>query len=111
MADVVPLAVNERNDPTIDLTVTADTPIDPATATFELYIKASADTDDADGTKLTRGDGLTVTSTSPARTIVLTADIPASLLDTPGTRWWRLDVIVSGKRGTAMYGPLKIRDL
>jgi hypothetical protein len=111
VARVTPLTLDENNDETIDLTVTADVTIDPAQATFELYIKTSATEDDADGTKLTDGDGLTVTSTEPAKTIALTADIPASALATPGTRFWRLDVIVDGKRGTAMYGPLRIRDL
>ena len=111
MARVTPLTLDENNDETLDLTVTADTLIDPDQASFELVIKASASADDADGTTLTDADGITVTSTEPAKTIALTADIPASVLETPGTRFWRLDVIVSGKRGTAMYGPLRIRDL
>lgn len=111
MARVTPLTLDENNDETIDLTVTADALIDPDQATFELVIKAAPSADDADGTTLTGGDGLTVISTEPAKTIVLTANIPASVLETPGTRFWRLDVIVDGKRGTAMYGPLRIRDL
>lgn len=111
MARVTPLTLDENNDETVDLTVTADALIDPNQATFELVIKASAAADDADGTTLTDEDGLTVTSTEPSKTIALTANIPASVLETPGTRFWRLDVIVDGKRGTAMYGPLRIRDL
>jgi hypothetical protein len=111
MTSVVPLTVNERNDPTIDLTAMASSLIDPDQASFEMVIKASKDADDSDGLVLTVGDGLTVISTEPAKAIDLVAEIPASALEDPGTRFWRLDVIVGGKRGTAMYGPLRIRDL
>lgn len=111
MTSLVPLTLNERNDPTVDLTASASSPIDPAQATFEMYIKDSETTDDGDATVITVGNGLTIISTEPAKTIDLTAEIPASELNTPGKRFWRLDVIVSGKRGTVMYGPLRIRDL
>jgi hypothetical protein len=106
----VPLTLDQGNDETVDLTVIGSSAIDPDQAVFEFYIKDSAETAD-DAPLLTGGAGLTVVSTEPATTIALTAEVPASALATPGTRFWKLDVIVGGKRRTAMYGPLRIRDL
>jgi hypothetical protein len=112
MARLLPLTLNERNDETVDLTADAPVDLTVAACTFELYIKATADTADSAATVLTVGAGLTVNTTAPtARSIDLTAVVPAADLASPGKLFWRLDLLVAGARHTALYGPLTIRNL
>lgn len=102
----------QNNDETVELTInTDDGPLDLETATaIELLIKPSKVTvdDDAAVVKLTLDDGDIDIVDAPAGRC--DASVPAGVLATAGKRWWRCDVIVSGDRKTALYGPLLIRD-
>ncbi|MCW2915513.1 MAG: hypothetical protein JWN52_3581 [Actinomycetia bacterium] len=112
MARLLPLTLNEGNDETVALTVDAPVTLTLSACTFELFIKATADTADSSATKLTVGAGITIdTTAATARSIDLTAIVPAAALATPGKRFWRLDLLVSSARHTALYGPLTIRNL
>lgn len=111
MATYLELELPQLNDPDVELTLTsAGAPLDLSTASaLELFLKPHRTTLDTDltVTKLTLGAGLTVTDSSGG---VCVASIPAAALAVAGVRWWRLDAVISGKRRTAMYGPLKVAD-
>lgn len=111
MASLVPLHLTESNDETINLTAISPIEVPVASCTFELYIKTSANQPDDDATILTTGSGLTISTTGTTTTIGLIADIPAAALAAPGEQFWRLDLIITGKRHTCMYGPLTVRNV
>lgn len=109
MATYMELAVDQGTDPDIALAVTEDGEVAElgAAEAIELYLKPHRTTADDDPavTVLTVGDGITLTGSGTA-----TATIPAAAIATAGYMWWRLDVVMSGRRRTAIDGLLLVRD-
>lgn len=110
-ATYVELELMQGNDEIVEHTVsTATGPLDLTTATaIEMFIKPSKATADTDPTvtKLTLTSGITIVDASAGR---CDAAVPAAALATAGVRWWRLDLVISADRKTAMFGPVLIRD-
>lgn len=111
-ATYVELELLQGNDEIVEHTVSTVTgPLDLTMASaIEMFIKPSKATADTDPsvTKLTLGGGITIVDASAGR---CDAAVPAGALATAGVRWWRLDLVVSSDRKTAMFGPVLIRDL
>ncbi|WP_246267783.1 hypothetical protein [Nonomuraea typhae] len=107
------LTLIQVNDETVDLAITqhdSGAAQDLTGATVECYLKPTAQTaDDGAGvTKLSTATGeITITSAVGGTCQIA---VPAAALTTAGTRWWRADVILSGKRRTCVYGPLHVVD-
>lgn len=84
------------------------TPFSMAGYTPKVLTKASSTTSDASATTYTVGSGLTLIS-SPLGEISWVLPHTASIIQTPGTYWWRLDLADgSGNVGTAIYGNLYV---
>lgn len=115
MTAQINLVLNERNDETINLTLLQPdgiTPYDLTSAEVDFYIKPSAASEDTDIDVIklsTTGGGVVVTS--PPTAGLATVTIPTVDLQTPATRFWRVDVIAGGQKKTAMFGLLQINDL
>lgn len=101
------LTLYQGNDETLDITVCeADTgdAYDLDDATVELLLKSHSYEPDSDATVLSTSAGeLEITSTSDG---TVRARIDRPHLDTPGTRWWRLDIVRPDTRRTAAYREL-----
>lgn len=106
------LTADQNNDMTYAGTATnTDTglPLNLAGVTLEMVLKASEETDDADGTTLSTTTGeITVTDAAQGAYSVA---VPDTALTQAGIRWYRLDAIAGTSRKTIVYGPLKVRDL
>lgn len=118
MSDKIPITLNEGNDETIALTVTATA--DPggddlsAATSLEFYLKADDCDPDAEAELvLTSADVLELEIlTHTATEITAEAHIPASALVGSYTRFYRVDALsAAGDRRTALYGPVVVNDL
>ena len=120
MSLMVNLSALENNDTTFILQITynnspvntpffgTQTPFNLTGYTPKLYVKATSSTPDGSATLYQVGSGLTVTST-PLGQITWVLPHTATQVQTPGTYWWRLDLVDgSGNIGTALYGNLYI---
>jgi len=110
MASQSVLSVPQGNDVTVDLYVLeADgvTPQDITGLTPQMIVKSYATAADSSATVLGLSSGLTIVSLTAG---TLTAFLPRTLLATPGSLWWRLDLLDgSGDHTTAIYGQISIR--
>lgn len=114
MANQSDLALNENNDETVNVTITTNQPT-PGTvlnltgASLEAFLKVSPSTSDTDpGTwKGVSPTDITITDAANGKASVV---IPGSAV-TASKGWWRLDVILSSKRKTAVYGTVTVKDL
>lgn len=106
------LTADQNNDMTyVGTASNEDTglPLNLAGVTLEMVLKASEETDDADGTTLSTTTGeITVTDAAQGAYSVA---VPDSALTQAGIRWYRVDAIAGTSRKTIVYGPLKVRDL
>lgn len=115
MANRVDLTLNENNDEVIRVALTTNVPhegtvLDLTGKDLEAFVKVSAAAADTDpgtwkGTSVA-GD-ITVTDASNGLGGIA---VPRSAVTTT-QGWWRLDVVSSGLRKTAVYGSLRITDL
>jgi hypothetical protein len=112
MSVYLELTLDQSTDPTVDFVVTEEgtgdepgPPLDLTGTTVEMLIKPHARTDDDDPSVFT----LPVTITDAAAGECETA-VPAAALAIAGARWWRLDILASGQRRTAIRGVLWVRD-
>lgn len=106
------LTVSQNNDETLTGQATETdfgSPLNLAGVTLEMVLKASEETDDADGTTLSTTTGeITVTDAAQG---AFSVAVPDSALTQAGIRWYRVDAIAGTSRKTIVYGPLKVRDL
>ncbi len=112
MANRRALELLQRNDESVQLTITAETTGDPQDltgATVEAYFKTSAEAADTTATVLSTVTGEIVVQ-SPASAGIALMTVPQGLVTDAGESWWRTDVVAGGKRKTAMYGPFIVRD-
>lgn len=109
MPSLVPLAVTQGNDVTVDLSVTqpgGTTPQPLGSLTPSMTVKAAATAPDSQGTVLTVGSGLTVSDSNGG---LLTAFLPRTLLARPVPLWYRVDVEDGlGHVTTAIEGPISV---
>lgn len=106
----VSLQLYERNDETVDHTVTRDgQPFDLTGKNLEFILKARTQDLDTAGVILTDTDG-DITVTDPAGGLATTS-ISSEHLASPGRKVWRLDVLDGTDRKTAIYGQVTIVDL
>jgi hypothetical protein len=117
VADRRPIALHERNDEQLLLTINRQDPGDDLTVItiVEVYLKTESCQSDSDPATLalTSADPaqVLVTSVSAAQ-ILATVYIPAAALVGPYDRFWRVDGLTAGgARRTAMYGPVTVVDL
>ncbi|MFC3454001.1 hypothetical protein [Amycolatopsis speibonae] len=115
MATNQPITLNENNDENVKVTITTNVPTDGTTLdltgkTVEAYLKptkASADNDAAAWKGSTATTGVTITDAANGKA---TVSIPAANITTT-QGWWRVDVLSSGLRKTAVYGTVTVVDL
>ncbi len=105
------LLLNQGNDELPDLTLTKSdgTPYNLTGATVEMFIKPSAVTSDSDSRvlKLSTATGeITVTDATGG---LATVDIAAAGLAIPIARYYRVDIIASGSRHTALGGVMAVQ--
>lgn len=106
----VNLTLYERNDETVDHTVTQDgAPFDLTGKTLEFVLKTRTQDLDSAGVILTDTDG-DITVTDPAGGLATTS-ISSENLATPGNKVWRLDVLDGTDRKTAVFGKITVVDL
>lgn len=106
------LSVFEINNETATAVVYQEgttTPQSLSGATIELYVKTTASTTDGDSStvKLSTATGEITITDAANGAISITFPSFAS----PGTRWYRLDTIITGKRRTAAYGNFVITNV
>lgn len=111
MATKADLTLIEGNPETIRETITDDDtglPRNLTGLTIEFYVKPDATVPDTDPSvvKLSTATG-EVTITDAANGVCQVA-VPAQAA---GTFWRRLDVIASGQRKTAIYGPMYVTNV
>lgn len=115
MASRIRLTLREDNDETLFLTITRDLASDDLTVvtTLQLYLKDDSCQPDSAALVLTSAIPAQIQITSQtAAQITATAFIPASALADPYDRVWRVDGLDgTGRRRTAMYGPVTVVDL
>ena len=115
MATSQAINLNENNDENVNVAITTNVPsvgtiLNLTGLTVEAYLKQSATTADSDGTTW-KGSTVSgeVTITDAVNGLVSVA-IPASVVqDTK--KWYRVDVLSSGKRKTAVYGAVTVVDM
>ena len=115
MATSQTISLNENNDENVKVVVTTNVPtdgtvLDISAKTVEAYLKPSkgtADTDPAVWKGSTATTGVTITDGPNGH---CTVSVPAASVTTTMT-WWRVDVLSSGLRKTAIYGPVTVVDL
>ena len=120
MSVMISLSALENNDTTYVMQVTYNTapintpffgmqtPFSLTGYTPKVLTKASSATPDASATTYTVGSGLTLVSALLGE-ISWVLPHTASIVQTPGTYWWRLDLVDgSGNVGTALYGNLYV---
>lgn len=106
------LTLNQGNDEDLLILVrtnvpVANTPLDLTGCTVEVLLKLSPDTADSDASTWTgssAGIGVQITDAIHG---VVSVSIPAGNIN-PAYRWWRCDVISTGKRKTAVYGIVSV---
>jgi hypothetical protein len=109
------ITLNENNDENVIVTITTNQPI-AGTAlnitgkTIEAYLKVSAATSDTDGSTWKGSTALSTVTINDGPGGTAEVLIPAASITT-SMGWWRVDVITSGKRKTAVYGPVTVTDL
>lgn len=109
----VALALFEGNTDTITLTITkaADSTAEDLTGkTVEVYFKPTATTPDNDVsvTKLMSPTDVTITNAAGG---LAQFTVPAAVVASPGSTFWRVDVVVGGNRRTAAYGTVTTENL
>lgn len=112
MAAYTPLTWLQANPATVKITVTDDDTAEPVDLTdaidIRMYVKASRETDDGNATVLSlTGGQVTVTDAVAGRAMV---KAPASLTETAGLRWYRVDLTTADGPMTTAYGELRIED-
>jgi hypothetical protein len=105
-----PIVALVNNDTTYNLNVTLNGKPLPLTGyTPKAYQKATATTPDASAIVYQVGSGLTVVNSNLGQ---LRLVIPHANLTTPGSQWWRLDLIdTNGGVYTVFYGTLTIKSV
>jgi hypothetical protein len=108
MSLYMPLMALVNNDSTFKFSLKLNGAILPLTGyTPKIYQKATAATSDASAVVYQVGTGITIVSSALGQ---LNWTIPHANVLTPGTQWWRLDLIDgTGAISTALYGPLIIK--
>lgn len=98
----------QNNDTAYYLDVTFNgKPLDLTPYTIRAYQKASATVSDGSGITYQVGSGITVINMALGK---LKLVVPHANATTPGTQWWRLDIIDSGGAVyTVFYGTLTIK--
>jgi heme/copper-type cytochrome/quinol oxidase subunit 1 len=72
-----------------------------------VYQKATAQSPDSGAIVYQVGSGITIVSSLLGQ---LNLIIPRANVPTPGTQWWRLDLVDgSGGVATALYGPMTVK--
>lgn len=115
MAQSLPLALNENNDEEINAILstnqpTVDTALNLTGLTLEAYLKASPSASDTDASTwkgTTTGGQIVVTVATAGKVSI---KIPAASITT-AMAWWRLDVLDTGLRKTALYGVVSVTNL
>lgn len=115
MATQQAITLNENNDENVIVTITTNQPsvgtaLDLTGKSIEAYLKAGAATPDTDGSTWKGSTTLGTVVVNDAAGGVAELLIPAASITTSMT-WWRVDVIASGKRKTAVFGPVTVTDL
>lgn len=116
MPERINVTLYESNDETMDIVVYEEPEFDGQPlvvqdltgATIEVYVKPTKETDDDDPGNLllsTQTSGIVVTD---AENGAATVTFPDNI--TPGTHWWKVDVILNGQRKTACSGTFMIED-
>lgn len=114
MATYQELTLYELNDETISLALSEpddQQPHDLTGADLELIVKSSVDQEDSDPETLVVDTQSGAIVVDDAAAGLATATIQRGELTTPGELVWRLDVVRSGTRRTAVYGVLRVVDL
>lgn len=113
MTSKVNLALHENNDETVFLSITGldGNPFDLTSAVVDVFIKNGKDYSDTDVSTihLSTSSGEVVVTDSVNG--LATATVAATNLPSPAIKFWRVDVLSSGKRRTACYGTLTVVDL
>lgn len=112
MAQNVPITLNEDNAEDIQVSISTNVPsdgtaLDLTGLTVESYLKTaatSADTDSSTWKGSTATGEITVTNAPNGE---LTVSIPGAAVAT-AKGWWRVDILASGKRKTAVYGTVTV---
>jgi hypothetical protein len=108
MSMYLPLLALVNNDTTFKFTLKLNgSPLSLSTYTLKAYQKASATAADNTGTLYQVGTGLTIVNSALGQ---VNLTIPHANVPTPGTQWWRLDLVDgTGAVNTALYGPLTVK--
>jgi len=108
MSVQIPLVALQNNDNTYYLDVTFNgKPLDLTGYTPHAYVKATQTTPDGSATTYNIGSGLTWLTQTLG---LLKFTIPHTAVTTPGTAWWRLDIVDgSGNVSTVFFGPVTIK--
>lgn len=115
MASSVAITLNENNDENVNFAITTNVPtvgtvLNLSGLTVEVYLKPSATTVDTDGAVWKGSTATGEVTITDAPNGLCTVSIPAATVqDTK--RWYRCDVISSGKRKTAVYGNVTVVDM
>lgn len=109
----VSLAVGEFNDETIDLTLTSGgSALDLTAATIDVYLKTAAGISDTDPSTIHLSTGTGEVVVTNAVGGLATVSIAAATLGISAAYgFWRVDVVKSSKRNTALYGNVTITKL
>lgn len=118
MADNAPITLNEGNDETVLLTITATA--DPggddltAVTSLEFYLKADECDSDAEAELLLTSANILELEilTQTATEMTAEAHIPAAALAGPYPRFYKVDALSgTGQRRTALYGRVTVNNL
>lgn len=107
----MPLKVKQGNDPLLTFMLSQSPspgerePYPDAGKDWEFYLKGDADEDD--GAPLI---GVRVESADTLEEIAVVVTVPRAMLQEPGTMFYRLDAVGSG-RETVSWGPLSVIDV
>lgn len=109
----VALALFEGNTDTITLAITkaADSTAEDLTGkVVEVYFKPTASTADGDSSVTTLVSPTDVTVTDATGGLAQFT-VPAAVVASPGSTFWRVDVVVGSNRRTAAYGSVVTENL
>jgi len=103
----------EVNTDSVVLNITLQTggdAFDLTGSTLEFFFKPTASTADNDVsvTKLVSPTDITITDAAQG---IATFTVPAGVVATPGTRFYRCDVVTGSIRRTALYGDVVVQNV
>lgn len=110
----VQIRVFEKNDTTLDiaLTTAAGAAYDLTGATIEMIVKTSPQVADASALKTYSTTAATITVATPSSgELSVLCDADDTQMQTPGRYSYRIDVIVSSRRQTVMFGDFVVVDV